>query len=151
MAAKIASPVAVDSESFNRSICAFTGARSAVGDTSTAAVPANDTRPRLTPGVSWSANALAAVCAAASLLGSTSVDCIDSDTSITSRTVARLRGTFASACGPASAIVSTASDRTSAAAGTCRYQPGRLGATVSSSSRLVNSTVSRRRLRSRSR
>jgi hypothetical protein len=76
------------------------------------------------------------------------VACIERDTSITSTTVARLRGTRASAIGPASAMVSTASAPISAAAGTCRGQPGRFGATRSSSSRLVNRTVSRRRLRS---
>jgi hypothetical protein len=102
------------------------------------------------PGVSWSANAFAATCAAASRFGSTSVACIDSDTSTTSTTVARFRGTRASAIGPASATVSTASAAISAAAGTCRYQPGRFGATRSSSSRLVNRTVSLRRLRSSS-
>jgi hypothetical protein len=52
IAAKIASPVAVDSESRSPSTARLTGSRSAVGDTSTAAVPANDTRPRLIPGVS---------------------------------------------------------------------------------------------------
>ncbi len=89
--------------------------------------------------MSWSANDFAAACAAASLLGATSVACIESDTSITRTTVARLRGTFASACGPASATVSSATAMSSAAAGRWRYQPGRFGAIRSSSSRLVNS------------
>ena len=52
--------------------------------------------------------------------------------------------------GPASATVSRASATSSAAAGRCRYQPGRFGATLSSSSRLVNASVSRRRRRSSS-
>ena len=129
----------------------FTGSRSTVGDTSTAAVPANATRPRFTPGVSWSANWVAAAWAAASRLGSTSVACMDSDTSMTSTTVARLRGTLASAIGPARATVSTANAAISAAAGRCRYQPGRFGAIFSSRSRWVNATVSRRRRRSSSR
>ena len=96
-AAKIASPVAVRSASLQPVDGRLTGSRSVVGDTSTAAVPANDTSPRLTPGVSWSANDLAAACAAASRFGATSVACIDSDTSMASMTVARLRGTRASA------------------------------------------------------
>ncbi len=99
IAAKIASPVAVDSDSCSESTARLTDARSVVGDTSTAAVPANATSPRFTPGVSWSANDFAAACAAARRVGSTSVACIDSDTSITSTTVARLRGTRASAVG----------------------------------------------------
>jgi hypothetical protein len=56
-----------------------------------------------------------------------------------------LRGTRASAIGPANAIVNTATAVINAAAGRCRYQPGRFGATVSSNSRLVNTTTSRRR------
>ena len=140
--------MAVDSASLSPSTARLIGSRSVVGETSTAAVPANDTSPRLTPGVSWSANDLAAACAAASLLGATSVACIDSETSITRTTVARLRGTRASACGPANATVSRASATSSAAAGMCRYQPGRFGAILSSSSRLVNASVSRRRRRS---
>jgi len=58
-----------------------------------------------------------------------------------------LGGTRASACGPANATVSRPSATSIAAAGMCRYQPGRLGAILSSSSRLVNATVSRRRRR----
>jgi hypothetical protein len=138
----------VDSASCRLSTPVLTALRSVVGETSTAAVPAKDTSPRLTPGVSWSANCLAAACAAASRVGATSVAFIDSDTSITSITVARLRGTFAMACGPASATVSTASAAISAIAGRCRHRPGRFGATDSSSSRLVNRTTSRRRRRS---
>ena len=146
-AVNMASPVAVDSASCRLSTARLTAFRSVVGDTSTAAVPANDTSPRFTPGVSWSANDFAAACAAASRVGATSVAFIDSDTSITSITVARLRGTFAIACGAASATVSTASAMISATAGTCRTQPGLRGATVSSSSRFVNRTTSRRRRR----
>ena len=148
MAAKIASPVAVDSDSCSDSTARLTAARSVVGDTSTAAVPANATSPRFTPGVSWSANDFAAACAAARRVGSTSVACIDSDTSITSTTVARLRGTRASAVGPANATVSRVSARINARAGRCRSRPGRSGATRSSSSRFVNASVSRRRRRS---
>lgn len=57
------------------------------------------------PGVRPSANDFAASCAAANRVGSTSVACIDSDTSITRITVARFRGTFLSAVGPARATV----------------------------------------------
>ena len=138
-AAKIASPVAVDSDSFSPSTARLIGSRSTVGDTSTAAVPANDTSPRLTPGVSWSANDFAAACAAASRLGSTSVACIDSDTSITSTTVARLRGTRASACGPGQRDREQRPARGSARPpGRAGTSPGRFGAIRSSSSRLVN-------------
>ena len=56
------------------------------------------------PGVSSSANCLAASCAAASRLGDTSVARIDCDTSITSITTARLRGMRTSCVGPAIAI-----------------------------------------------
>ncbi len=147
-AVNTASPVAVDSASCRLSTARLTEVRSVVGDTSTAAVPANDTRPRFTPGVSWSANDFAAACAAASRVGETSLAFIDSDTSITSMTVARLRGTFAIACGPASATVSTASAAIIAIAGTWRSRPGRFGATVSSNARFVNRTTSRRRRRS---
>ena len=76
---------------------------------------------------------------------------MDSDTSITMITVARLRATLASAVGPASATVSSTSAVRSSATGTCRVQPGRFGATFSSSARLVNRMVSRRRRRSSSR
>jgi len=98
--------------------------------------------------VSWSANDFAAACAAASRVGSTSVACMDSETSITSTTVARLRGTRASAVGPARATVSSINAVISAIAGRCRSRPGRRGAMRSSSSRLVNAMVSRRRRRS---
>ena len=65
------------------------------------------------PGVSWSANCLAASCAAASRLGATSVARIDCDTSITSITTARLRGIRTSLVGPAIATVNSISDSTS--------------------------------------
>ncbi len=123
----------------------LTPARSVVGMTSTVAVPAKDTNPRLIPGVSLSANSFAATFAASSRLGSTSVAFIDSDTSIVSITVARLRGIRCSAVGPVSATVSRISATPSSAGGTCFHQPCRREATRSSTSRLLNRNVSRRR------
>ena len=79
------------------------------------------------PGVSPVTKSFAASCAARSRVGRTSVASIDSDTSITSITVARLRGTRCSAVGPAIAVVSSISAITSTIAGTCRTQPCRLG------------------------
>ena len=109
------------------SIAAFDASRSVVGDTSTEAVPAKATRPRLMPGVSPSANYFAASCAASSRVGWTSVASIDSDTSMTSITVARLRGTRLFSVGPASAIgQQNTSPTSSSAIGMCRQQLGPL-------------------------
>ncbi len=93
------------------------------------------------PGVSWSANCLAASWAAASRLGSTSVARMDCETSIVSITTARLRGMRTSLVGPAIAMVSSTSDATSRMAGRCRQRVGRLGATLSSSSMLANRRI----------
>ena len=109
--------------------------------TSVLGVAANDDSPRLMPAGSWSAKAEAAVWATCRREGSTSVARIESDTSIVSITVARLRGTCAMPCGPASAIVMSTSATSSSAIGTCRHQPGPLGATRSSSARLVKRIV----------
>ena len=95
------------------------------------------------PGVSSSANCLAASCAAASRLGATSVARIDCDTSITSITTARLRGIRTSLVGPAIAMVNSTSDKTSRIAGRCRHREGRLGATLSSSSMLAKRSIRR--------
>ncbi len=99
------------------------------------------------PLVNW----VAADWAASSRVGVTSVASMDSDTSITSITVARLRGTRSSAVGPASDTVSRISDTSSTAAGTCFHQPWRRGATFSSSDRLVKRRVRRRRCRNTNR
>ena len=115
-----------------------------VGLTSTVAIPANETMPRLTPGVRSSTNWVAASCAAASRLGATSVASMDSETSMASITVARFRGSLVSAVGPASATVSSTRPTRINAIGTCRQRPGRRGATFSSSSRLANRRVCRR-------
>ncbi len=146
IAATSASPVAVDWASFSPSIDCVTAARSVVGATSTVAEPAKEISPRLMPGVRPSANDLAATCAASRRDGFTSVAFIDSDTSTTSITVARLRGTRCSDVGPASATVSNASAARRNAAGTWRDQRSRLGATFSSSSRFVNRSTRLRRI-----
>ena len=104
----MASPVAVRSSRVNPAMACLAAARSVVGDTSTVAMPAKDTIPRLIPGVRSSTNRVAAFCAAANRLGATSVACMDSDTSIASITVARSRGCRACAVGPAIATVSNA-------------------------------------------
>ena len=93
------------------------------------------------PGVSWSANCLAASCAAASRLGSTSVARIDCETSMVSITTARLRGIRTSWVGPAIAMVSSTSEAISRMADRCRHRLGRLGATLSSSSMLANRRI----------
>ena len=89
------------------------------------------------PSVRSSANFLAADWAARMREGATSVAFIDRDTSITRMTVALLRGTCRSACGPASATISRISDTSSRAIGTCRQRLRCGGATRSSSSRLA--------------
>jgi hypothetical protein len=119
----------------------LTACRSVVGVTSVLGVAANDERPRLMPAGSWSANAEAAVWATWSREGSTSVARIESDTSIVSITVARLRGTCATPWGPASAIVMSTSAASTRAMGTWRHRPGPRGATRSSSARLVKRIV----------
>ncbi len=137
----IASPVAVRSSSFSPEMASSTGCRSVVGETSTVAMPAKEISPRLTPGVSSLTNSLAASLAAVSRSGATSVDSMDSETSMASMTVARLRGTFVLAVGPASATTSSNSAAVITANGTCRTRLGRFGATFSRSSRLANRSV----------
>ena len=72
---------------------------------------------------------------------------MDSDTSIASMTTARLRGTFTSWVGPATATVSSATPISSSAAGMCRVARGRFGATLSSRSNEANRSVYRCRRR----
>jgi len=103
----IASPVAVRSSSLRPAMARVAAARSVVGETSTVAMPAKDTMPRLIPGVRSLTNWVAACCAAASRFGLTSVASIDSETSMASITVALFRGCLASAVGPAIATVSS--------------------------------------------
>jgi hypothetical protein len=110
-------------------------------------VPANEINPRLMPGVSPVAKSFAATWAARRRVGRTSVASIDSDTSITSITVARLRGTRWVSVGPAIAVVSSISAMISTTGGRCRIQPCRFGATRSSSSRFVKRMTRLRRVR----
>jgi hypothetical protein len=101
----------------------------------------------LIPGVSSSANRFPASLAAANRFGATSVATIDSETSITSITTARLRGTRTSCVGPAIAVVSSASEATSNAAGRWR-QRRRAGLAIDcSSSRFANRSTRLRRAR----
>lgn len=101
-AVKMPSPVAVRSANCSLSSAALVESRLVVGDTNTVAVPAYAISPRLMPGVSSSANCLAASWAAAIRLGCTSVARIDCDTSITSITTARLRECGRRSSGPPS-------------------------------------------------
>jgi hypothetical protein len=95
----------------------------------------------------FSTNDLAAACAALIRDGWMSVASIDGETSITSITVARLRGTLASAIGPASAAVSAMKATRKRIGGTIRHRLGRFGATLSSTAMLANRTTCRRRRR----
>ena len=98
----------------------------------------NLTSPRLIRSGSRSANSSAAAARPRCRSGSTSVACIDSDTSIASITVARSRGTRTPAVGLATPSDSTVSATSSSAKVRCRRQPGRRGATLASSSTLLN-------------
>jgi hypothetical protein len=111
------------------------------GGTATVADPLKCTRPTLNRSGSPSTNARAACCTASKRLGSTSVACIDVDTSSATMIVARSLGTSTSVEGRAKPRTSSASVAQNAAAGTCLRQPGREGATLSSSSRLVKRTA----------
>lgn len=144
-AVKSPSPVAVFGAACRLSMPALTAARLVVGGTSRVALAANSTRPRLIAGVSWSANCLPASLAAASRDGGTSLEAIDSETSITSITTARFSGIRMSDVGPAMAVVSSTSDAASRTVGRCRHRLGRAGATRSSTSMLANRSTRRRR------
>ena len=87
---------------------------------------------------SRSTNSLAAFLAVSMREGRTSVAFIDSETSMSSITVAFSRGTRTAADGLATPIVSTVSAISSSANVRCRRQPGRRGAKLPSSSTLLN-------------
>jgi hypothetical protein len=142
---KTASPIAVDSCNCRLSIARFTESRSSVGGTSTLALPPNATSPRLMRPGSRSTNDLAADSAAAMRVGSTSVACIDRDTSMAIITVARSRGTRTAVEGRATPRESTVSAMSSSAKVRCRRQPGRRGATLPSSSTLLKRATNLRR------
>lgn len=93
------------------------------------------------PWVRPSTNFLPASCATCRRLGDTSVASIDSDTSITSTTVARLRGTFCTEVGPAAAMVSSTKPTSISAIGAWRIGFGRAGATFSSTDMLENRSI----------
>ncbi|CAB4915360.1 unannotated protein [freshwater metagenome] len=135
---RIASPIAVASSSCRLSMATLTDSRSVVGGTSVVARPENDTRPRLICAGRMSTNSLAAVFIASNRLGSTSVACIDRDTSSASTTVARSRGTRTSVEGWASDSTNAPSPRTTRPNARCRRQPGRLGTSAPSRATLVN-------------
>jgi hypothetical protein len=124
-----------------------TVARSVVGGACTEAVPANSTSPRLIPGVNSSAKRLPAALAAANRFGATSTAAIDSDTSITSITTARVRGTRTSAVGAAIATTSSTRARAVSTAGRCRSRRRRAGATDSSTVMFANLSARLLRLR----
>jgi hypothetical protein len=144
-AVKMPSPVAVFGAGCRLSMPDFTAPRCGVGGTNRVALAANSTNPRLMAGVSWSANCLPASFAAARRVGGTSLEAIDSETSMTSITSARLSGIRTSDVGPAIAVVSSTSDAASRMVGTCRHRLGCGGATRSSTSMLANRSTRRRR------
>ena len=96
-------PIAVCRCSWKRSIAAASSSRSSVGGCTTDAVPANVTMPALMSRGSSCTKALAAVCAAAIRVGSTSVARIDSETSIARISVRASDGSVTSADGRAAA------------------------------------------------
>ena len=116
-AERIASPVAVRSDTCILSMASFVASWLVVGELSIVGLAANEISPRLTPGVSSSANFFAASCAAFIRVGATSVAFIDVDTSITSMTTARLRGILRSSDGPAIAMVKNTSASATSTAG----------------------------------
>ena len=121
---------------------------SLVGETTTLADLANETRPTLNSAGSWATNSLAAVWAARIRLGCTSSDIIDSDTSSATITVARSSGSLASVEGRAIANASTSRASSRATAGACRRTlPMPPGATARRSSTLENRTATDRRRR----
>ena len=79
--------------------------------------------------------------AAAKRVGATSSASIDSDVSMAMMIVARSRGTLCVRAGLAKAAIEALRQSSASRAGTWRRQPGRFGATLSSSSRLVNRTA----------
>ena len=140
------SPVAVLGAGCMLSIALLTASRLVVGGTSSVALAANSTTPRLMAGVNSWANCLPASFAAASRVGGTSLDAMDSETSMTSITTARLSGMRTSDVGPAIAVVSRTSDAASRIVGRCRKRLGWAGATRSRTSMLANRSTCRRRV-----
>ncbi len=74
-------------------------------------------------------------------VGATSVASMESDTSMAITMVARSRGTLIGLAGWAKAVTMNPRARRKAVAGTCRRQPGRLGAMESRRARLVKRTA----------
>ncbi len=140
-ASLVASPIAVDLSSSRPSIAAFTLAWSWVGGTSSWALPAKLIRPTLSWSGSLSMNSLAAAWAASIRFGDTSVAAIDSEVSMARTIVDRSEGTFSVMTGWANAATRTAAATRKHPATTWRRQPGRRGATESSSSRLEKRTA----------
>ena len=131
----------MDGPSSSRSTADRTAAWSWVGATTTDADLEKVTSPTLKRSGSRSTKAPAACLAASIRLGATSVACIELETSTATITVARSRGTCTSAVGFAKPTTSRPSMARNAAAGACRRQPGRRGATLSSRARLVKRTA----------
>ena len=85
--------MAVDGITWRLEIAVDTAVRSVVGGTTICAEAANFTSETLNRGGRSPTNSLAAVLAAESRDGSTSVDTMDRETSMATTTVARSRGT----------------------------------------------------------
>ena len=119
-------------------MAAVTAPRSRVGGTTVVAVPANVTRETLNFGGSEFTNAAAAVLAASSRLGSTSLASIDSDTSMVTTMVARSRGTATWSFGLAKASVRVSRLRIDRPTATCRTQVRSRGMTRSNMVRPID-------------
>ena len=148
---RIPAAVAVPAPTDSDRMAAVSCARSVVGATSSRAALSKLTSPTWTPRGRFSTNCAAWASAAASRLGATSVAVIDAEVSRVSMMVALSLGVRIATAGSANARVSTTRESSIAAAGTCRCQPCRRGATESRRSTLVNRTtwVWRRRWTSR--
>ena len=113
-------PIAVFRCSSKRSIAATRSSRFCVGGCTTDAVPANVMMPaRMSCGSSCT-NAFAAFCAAMIRLGLMSVARMDSETSITRRTVRASEGSVTIALGRAIATSAPAIASRNSSGGTCR-------------------------------
>jgi hypothetical protein len=134
-------PIAVPPSACSESSPSRTGCRSAVGGTSSCATFENETSPSLNFSGRRLVNPLAALRAASSRFGVTSVACMEPEESVVSMTVASSRATSTSMCGRAIAITSAASASRKSTGGRWRRHPGESVTTLPSSSRLVKRTA----------
>ncbi len=144
---RIASPIAVPREVCSVFIAANNLLVSVVGGTSSAATPANATRPIRVPCACELMKFVAAFSAAVMRFGATSVEHIDPDTSSASMIVVEFVDTASFACGRAAPMPSTARPRISRAAGIRRRHSVRPGSAWRTRTADVTRTAARRRRR----